>query len=787
MCSIGQHLNGLKTHVFIGGMPLEDDKISLRQCHIAIGTPGRIKHLIESKLLQTTCIRLFILDEADKLLDESFQKQINWIYSTLPSSKQILALSATYPDHLAERLKNYMKDPTFVRLNSADPALEGIRHYRCIVSFHSLPHKVFQEKVESLLHLFSKLSFHQCLIFSNYQIRAKNLSETLAKNGWPSTYISGSQGQNERLIAMAKLKEFKCRIMISTDLTSRGIDAERVNLVINMDLPHDSETYLHRVGRAGRFGSYGVTVNFVAEGKEVASLNEIEGDCGVTIAPLPDDISKILSEEMLDHSQEISETNCNTIKQTLDNNQLPVGKIAHGEETNDNHQKTENRTVEDRRTKKTEENYDVEGNESKNTTEDERLEKENEIKFLESANDKKQDHDDDSEGNESKNTTDNERLEKQNEIKFSESANDKKQDHDDDSEGNESKNTTDNERLEKQNEIKFSESANDKKQDLDDDVEENKSINVTNHTEVELVQKIHDKMEMNEDTRTEQVHVENTKCSIEYKEVVLNPKLNGHNEVVNDLCGALEIESIQSDFLKNNITENKNEENVNESGRSQIIFRNRDADMSPIKHFNGDCFVSDESGSEYESSEENGSSENSSDSHVPLSCKDFDNVFDSYLKARGGGSRSKNSKTSFKNEPETLDQSLKTSLTAETSVDNTFCTSSSAINANEIPHSRSEIAQDDVRSSETKNAIAREHIVADEYRFDSNETSTDFTAIATNGSENLGETMFYGATPDDVTAYLAELPISWTNTWYRVYDRQTKFIMKYTKFSHENV
>ncbi|XP_046860728.1 probable ATP-dependent RNA helicase DDX20 [Xenia sp. Carnegie-2017] len=139
--------------------------------------------------------------------------------------------------------------------------------------------------------MLSQISFHQCLIFSNYQIRAKNLSETLAKIGFPSTHISGGQGQNERLDAMRKLKQLKCRILISTGLMSRGIDAERVNLVINTDLPRDSETYLHRVGRAGRYGSYGVAINFVAAGKEESSLKDIEIKCGINFDPLPDGLS----------------------------------------------------------------------------------------------------------------------------------------------------------------------------------------------------------------------------------------------------------------------------------------------------------------------------------------------------------------------------------------------------------------------------------------------------------------------------------------------------------------
>lgn len=448
-----------------------------------------------------------------------------------------------------------------------------------------------------------------------------------------------------------------------------------------------------------------------------------------------DDISKILSEEVLDHSPEIAQTS-NTNKETQGNSQLLLGSLVNGNETNDNQQKTDGKKiVEDKRTIRTEENEDVEKNERTNTT--------------------------------------------------------------------------DNELLEKQSKIELSESTTNKKQDDDVFMKKDKSINVTNSkieenkkAEVEPVQEIHHEGTKNVKIEGNEKVQDNANYNLKYREVVVKPKLNGHNDVeelfhMGDLGGALETGYIVSDVLKNNITDNSNKEKINGSGRSQIIFRNHDTDVScTTNQLNVDCFVSDESGSEYESSGETGSSEKSYDSHVPLSCKDFDNVFNAYLKARVGG-YSKTDKTSLKNEPKTLDQSLKTGVTTDTSDDNTFSAAISAINASEAPHSRRKIAQDDANYAResgpllSKEKIAHENPghpngVAEEGRVDANETSTDFTTIATNSDENLEETMFYGATPNDVTAYMAELPIAWTNTWYRVYDRQTKFIMKYTTFLHEN-
>lgn len=304
--SIGSRIEGLECHVFIGGTPLPQDKARLKKCHIAVGSPGRIKQLIEIGFLNTSSIRLFILDEADKLLEEgSFQEQINWIYSSLPANKQMLAVSATYPESLAKALTKYMREPTFVRLNVTDPSLIGLKQYYKVVNSHPLPHKIFEEKVQHLQELFSRVPFNQALVFSNLHSRAQHLSDVLTAKGFPAVCISGSMNQNQRLDAMAKLKQFHCRVLISTDLTSRGIDAEKVNLVINLDVPHDWETYMHRIGRAGRFGTYGLSVSYCCRGEEENLMMAIAQKCSLRLLPLPEPIPEGLMEEACDWNVEI--------------------------------------------------------------------------------------------------------------------------------------------------------------------------------------------------------------------------------------------------------------------------------------------------------------------------------------------------------------------------------------------------------------------------------------------------------------------------------------------------
>ncbi|KAL7985367.1 hypothetical protein Chor_003937 [Crotalus horridus] len=289
--TIGMKMEGLECHVFIGGTPLNQDKMRLKKCHIAVGSP-------ELDYLNTSSIRLFILDEADKLLEEgSFQEQVNWIYSSLPANKQMLAVSATYPESLANTLAKYMREPTFVKLNPTDPSLIGLKQYYKVVNSYPLPHKIFEEKAEHLQELFRKIPFNQALVFSNLHSRAQHLADILSSKGFPAECISGSMNQNQRLDAMAKLKQFHCRVLISTDLTSRGIDAEKVNLVVNLDVPLDWETYMHRIGRAGRFGTLGLAVTYCCRGEEENMMMKIAQKCNLQLLSLPE----TLPPELLEH------------------------------------------------------------------------------------------------------------------------------------------------------------------------------------------------------------------------------------------------------------------------------------------------------------------------------------------------------------------------------------------------------------------------------------------------------------------------------------------------------
>ncbi|KRT85552.1 helicase [Oryctes borbonicus] len=280
--SLGAPVEGLFIHSFIGGLPIEQDIKNLQKCHIAVGAPGRIRHLIELGALKTNAIRLFVLDEADKLVSSDMRSDVDYISNKLPIEKQVIASSATYSDDVHTYLSNVMSAPTFVEPNTDTPLLLGLKQFVSLVKGNMNVLHQLNMKNEELVRLLSHVTFSQCLVFTNYQGRAESISNTLNRKGWNSMHISGIQSQSERLKVMSSFREGKCRILLSTDLSARGIDAANVDLVINYDVPLEPSTYLHRMGRAGRFGSHGVCVTIAANAKELEDYRVILGNIGGT-------------------------------------------------------------------------------------------------------------------------------------------------------------------------------------------------------------------------------------------------------------------------------------------------------------------------------------------------------------------------------------------------------------------------------------------------------------------------------------------------------------------------
>lgn len=265
---IGSHHKGLNVEVVMGGLSVNEDIAKFKKkVHIVVGSPGRLKHLIVGNHINLSDVQLFVLDECDKLVEKPFLNDINYIFSALPNHKQVIMSSATYPEHCKEIICKFVKNAQHICPDSNNILL-GITQKVTIVKYNSNIVKQTQNRFEQLILILSKMQFKQCLIFCNYQARVTELHRLLKKSKWPVSLLHGQQEQLDRLNALKTLQEYKCRILISTDLAARGIDGSNIDLVINFEPPFEWQTYLHRIGRAGRFGSYGIAVTIISEGKE---------------------------------------------------------------------------------------------------------------------------------------------------------------------------------------------------------------------------------------------------------------------------------------------------------------------------------------------------------------------------------------------------------------------------------------------------------------------------------------------------------------------------------------
>ncbi|KAM7358661.1 gemin 3 [Cochliomyia hominivorax] len=277
---IGKLCAGFRAVCVIGGMDVTEDRKRLQGAKCVVGTPGRILHLIQNEVLNTSQISILVLDEADKMYTQTFKQDLQRIRKALPNRQQTIACSATFLDNLDQELAKVMENPLLISTEERATLLVGIKQF-----VYELPEQKtsiieMQMKLEALRYIFGRVAFKQCLIFSGSQSRADSYRNYLEKDGWPCELISGAQDQKTRLENFRKFREFKTRILIATDLMARGVDSEHVNLVINLELPSDVVTYLHRIGRAGRFGSHGLAISFVASTKDEKLFKKLITEVG---------------------------------------------------------------------------------------------------------------------------------------------------------------------------------------------------------------------------------------------------------------------------------------------------------------------------------------------------------------------------------------------------------------------------------------------------------------------------------------------------------------------------
>ncbi|KAM1714631.1 hypothetical protein ACFX11_025469 [Malus domestica] len=280
------YLPDLKVAVFYGGVSIKVHKDLLKnECpHIVVGTPGRVLALARDKELGLKNVRHFILDECDKMLESlDMRRDVQEIFKLTPHDKQVMMFSATLSKEIRPVCKKFMQDPMEIYVDDeAKLTLHGlVQHYIKL----SEP-----EKNRKLTDLLDALDFNQVVIFVKSVSRAAELNKLLADCNFPSICIHSGMPQEERLKRYKNFKEGLSRILVATDLVGRGIDIERVNIVINYDMPDSADTYLHRVGRAGRFGTKGLAITFVSSASDSEVLNQVQSRFEVDIKELPEQI-----------------------------------------------------------------------------------------------------------------------------------------------------------------------------------------------------------------------------------------------------------------------------------------------------------------------------------------------------------------------------------------------------------------------------------------------------------------------------------------------------------------
>eukprot|EP01095_Lingulamoeba_sp_RSL-Kostka_P017376 TRINITY_DN897_c2_g1_i1.p1 TRINITY_DN897_c2_g1~~TRINITY_DN897_c2_g1_i1.p1 ORF type:complete len:432 (-),score=184.00 TRINITY_DN897_c2_g1_i1:152-1447(-) len=279
-----KYMSGVKTGVFYGGIPISEDRktlLSENRPNIVIGTPGRTKALVMEGTLKLKHIKHFILDECDKMLETlDMRSDVQQIFLKTPHEKQVMMFSATLSDEIKPVCQKFMHNPLEIYVShGSDLTLHGLQQYYVQV------HK--EQKNRTLFSLLDSLEFNQLVIFVKTKQRAETLNQILKEGNFPSIWTHSKLPMAQRIERYQKFKDFGARILVATDLFGRGVDIERVNVVINYDMPDSADQYLHRVGRAGRFGTKGLAISFVANEEDADVLNEVQNRFTVNIAIMP--------------------------------------------------------------------------------------------------------------------------------------------------------------------------------------------------------------------------------------------------------------------------------------------------------------------------------------------------------------------------------------------------------------------------------------------------------------------------------------------------------------------
>ena len=270
----------------IGGTEIKNNNIN---SNIIIGTIGRVLHMIEERKLQINSITNFVIDEADNMANEKDCIQLNKLIGLIPVEAQKVLISATLTHSVFKITDKIMKNPIKILLKNSDVAVDLISQFYIDV-------EVEENKFDVFIDIYNLISTTQAIIFCNTIRKVEWLAEQLKAQNFSITTIHSKMTQTERNSIVQEFRDGKTRLLLTTDLLARGIDVQQINLVICFDMPPDKETYIHRIGRCGRFNKKGVSISFIKmnDNNEMKLLNMMKNTYKINIKEMPENIDEFL-------------------------------------------------------------------------------------------------------------------------------------------------------------------------------------------------------------------------------------------------------------------------------------------------------------------------------------------------------------------------------------------------------------------------------------------------------------------------------------------------------------
>lgn len=257
---------------------------------ILVGTPGKISSVLDRRMIQNQKIdiKMLVIDEFDKTLESDFIPTIKEIFGFTNNDTRVILSSATVNEEVMEISQNFMRNPKIISVKDEELSLEGIKQYH-------IKCEKDEWKFDTIVDLYKSLVIAQSIIFVNSKRKCEQLEEMFRERDFTIKTLHGGMEQCDRDEIMKEFRAGSIRILLSTDLTARGIDIPSISLVINYDLPVEKAQYIHRVGRTGRYGKKGFAINLVGHRNEMSQLKAIEDCYRITIPELPGNFKSLIS------------------------------------------------------------------------------------------------------------------------------------------------------------------------------------------------------------------------------------------------------------------------------------------------------------------------------------------------------------------------------------------------------------------------------------------------------------------------------------------------------------